>query len=119
MKNSVKRSWLKPLPLLLVLLLVMNPEIRAFGFLADMIGFDLLALLFAIQIRCNAKTFAELVLKPAYLALCYFAPRSFIPTGETVRTMPSLLLHALPIMPLYILSATGIYIAQSYFNIFV
>lgn len=97
------RAWLKALPLLLVVLLVMNPEIRAFAFFVDFIGLDLTVLLLAIQMRFSGQAVMSYVVKPAYESLCFFSTRPcFMPTLQTAREMPGLLLHALPLMPIFI-----------------
>jgi hypothetical protein len=49
-----RRAWINKygiVAVLLMLLLVMNPELRAFLLLANFIGLDLMILFFAIQLR--------------------------------------------------------------------
>ena len=96
-------AWLKALPFLLIVLFVLNPEIRALAFFVDFIGLDLAVLLLAIQMRFNRRFLMSHVFQPVYDGLCFLSGRPcFVPTLKTVREMPALLLHAIPLMPMFI-----------------
>lgn len=114
MNKTKWQAWLKALPLFLIILLVMHPEIRAFAFFVDFVGLDLMVLLLAIQMRFSGQVFTSYVVKPLYNSLCFFSARPcFMPTVQTVREMPGLLLHALPLMPIFIVGSTLVFLAQT------
>jgi hypothetical protein len=98
----------------LIIVLVMNPEILAFAFSVDFVGLDLMVLLLAIQMRFSGQVFTSFVVKPVYDSLCFFSARPcFMPTVQTAREMPGLLLHALPLMPMFIVGSTLVFLAQT------
>lgn len=100
MRNRLK-SVLKALPFIAILILVANPEVRVLTFLADAIGLDLIAVLFAIQLGSFRGYAMNFVIVPAYRFLCGVSRfPCFVPSWASVKKMPSLLLHAFPIGPI-------------------
>jgi hypothetical protein len=69
MRNRLK-SVLKALPFVAILVLIANPEVRVLTFLADAIGLDLIAVLFAIQFDAFRGYAMNFVIAPAYRFLC-------------------------------------------------
>jgi len=101
MRNRLK-SALKALPFVAILILVANPEVRALTFLADAVGLDLIAMLFAFQLGAFRGYAMNFVVVPAYRFLCHMSRLPcFVPSWAAIRQMPSLLLHAFPIGPLF------------------
>ena len=102
MSKEKWQAWCKSLPLLLIILVVLNPKIRAVALFVDFLGLDLTVLLLAIQMHFSRQVFMSHVVKPAYDALCFFSARPcFMPTLQTVREMPGMLVQALPLMPMF------------------
>ncbi|MGB7195418.1 MAG: hypothetical protein WBD81_18350 [Collimonas pratensis] len=100
MRNRLK-SVLKALPFIAILVLITNPEVRVLTFLADAIGLDLIAVLFALQLGSLRGYAMNFVIVPAYRFLCGVSRLPcFVPSWTSVKQMPSLLLHAFPIRPM-------------------
>lgn len=95
------KSVLKALPFIAILVLIANPEVRALTFLADAVGLDLIAVLFALQLGAFRGYAMNFVIVPAYRFLCSMSRLPcFVPSWAAIRQMPTLLLHAFPIVPM-------------------
>jgi hypothetical protein len=100
LRNRLK-SVLKALLFIAILILIANPEIRALTFLADAVGLDLIAVLFAIQLGSMRGYAMNFVIVPVYRFLCGVSQfPCFVPSWASIKQMPSLLLHAFPIRPI-------------------
>ena len=97
---KLRKKILKAATLLLVTLIILNPETMALGLLIDAVGFDLLLLLLEVQLIAVMGYFynfwAKPVLMPFYRFFHKLDPYFFIPTKHVIVKFPSILFHAIP-----------------------
>jgi hypothetical protein len=102
------KKWMWKIATILVMgVLILNPEFVALALFVDAVGLDLFLLLFEVQIVAVIGYYFHAWFKPVlrsfYKCLLKFDPYFFIPTKDSVGKSPIILCHAVPFMMLLII----------------
>ena len=97
------KKWIWKLATLLVIgLLIANPELWSLALLIDAVGLDLFLMLIQIQaiavIGYYFQVWIKPMLMPFYNFLLKVDPYFFIPTKDVVRQCPIILCHSVPFL---------------------
>ncbi len=109
-----KRFWkIVTLAVVFLLMISVSYEIRLLGIFIETIGLDMFILLFEVQILAIFISFYNQLVRPVLVrvnwALNRIDPYYFVPSIDTIKKCPAILVHSVPLLvPCYLILFLGL-----------